>query len=72
MLVMDFDKEVEKKIRFLQSNFNCMIMITRDENFYYMSVFYNETGKFPKDIKLCEADANKYKLMTAMRNAVKR
>lgn len=71
MTITGFDKEVERQIRFLQSEYNCIVIISERDAIYYMDVCFIATGEIKHGIELCGADTNKYKLMLAMRNYFK-
>lgn len=66
--IHDFDKEVQKRIRFSQDKYNCVIFVKKDENGNYFMDVHFVNGLVFTDIFLSEGDGSKYKLMSAMRN----
>ena len=66
MMIMDLDKEVEKRIRFFQTKYNCVIVLSDNNGETVMDVLYLGTGESDTDIKLGETNDNMYKILVSI------
>ena len=73
MIMTGLDKAVEKRIRFFQDKYNCIIFLTEENGYIYMTVSFTRKDGWEtvQDIKLVPADAYKEEVMTAMRKYLK-
>lgn len=71
MTMSGFDKDVERTVKFWQSERNCVILLTDKEDHYRMDVLYRATGEIDKDIYIERNKDNKYVLIKSIRNYFK-
>lgn len=68
--INDFDTEVQKRIKFFEKENACVLLLTEDQNTYFMNVYYLD-GKTVENVTLCGVDENKAALMNAIRRYFK-